>query len=295
MNLVIGATGLLGSEICRQLIKKGKPLKAFVRKTSDQSKTDALKSQGVELVYGDLKDTSSLQAACQGATHVISTASSMLSRQEGDSIQTVDLEGQLHLIDAAKAAGVQQFVFISFVKDPALSFPLSDAKFKVEEHLKASGMEYTILEANFFMEVWLSPALGFDYNNASARIYGDGQSKISWVSFVDVAKFAVAMLGSSEARNNVFEIGGPEAVSPLEVVEIFEEISKKSFTTEHVAEETLQVQKENAADPLQESFTGLMLDYASGKPMDMTQILQIYPLSLLSMRDYARNVMADSQ
>ena len=55
--------------------------------------------------------------------------------------------------------------------DPEVDFPLSAAKRAAEERLKASGMTYTIVRANYFMEVWLSPALGFDYPNARARIY----------------------------------------------------------------------------------------------------------------------------
>ena len=291
MNLVVGATGLLGSEICRQLVEKARPVKALVRKTSDPNKIENLKKNGIDLAYGDLKDKSSLDAACEGVTAVISTASSTFTRQEGDAIQTVDLEGQLHLIDAAKSAGVQQFIFISFVKDPAFPFPLSEAKTKVESHLKNSGMTYTILEANFFMEVWLSDALGFDAAHAKARIYGDGKSKISWVSFVDVAKFAVAVLDNPHAKNAIIKVGGTQALSPLEVVKIFEEISGKSFAVEHVPVDAIQTQKENAPDPLQESFAALMLGYANGNAMDMKQTLQLYPIQMSTVRDYAKQVL----
>src|SRR5687767_1972832 len=109
MILVVGATGLLGGEICRLLSAAGKPFRAFVRTTSDKDKVAQLQDLGAEIARGDLKDRSSVEAACKGVNAVISTASSTLSRQEGDSIQTVDLEGQLNLIDAAKTAGVTQF------------------------------------------------------------------------------------------------------------------------------------------------------------------------------------------
>ena len=93
MNLVVGATGLLGGEICRLLAARRKLVRVLVRATSDHNKVSQLESLIVEIVRGDLKDRSSLDAACQGVSAVISTASSTLSRQEGDSIQTVDLEG----------------------------------------------------------------------------------------------------------------------------------------------------------------------------------------------------------
>src|SRR6187401_3226412 len=90
--LVAGATGFLGAEICRQLREKGKKVKGLVRATSDANKVAQLKALGVETVEGDLKDRGSLERALHGVSSVISTVSSTLSRQEGDSIQTVDDE-----------------------------------------------------------------------------------------------------------------------------------------------------------------------------------------------------------
>src|SRR5688572_28500517 len=159
--LVAGATGHLGSEICRQLRAKNKQVKGLVRATSDAATVARFKDMGVETVVGDLKDKASLDAALSGVSAIISTVSSTLSRQEGDSIQTVDEEGQNNLIDAAIDAGVNQFVYVSFCQ-PGES-PLQNAKRKVEKHLVESGISYTILQPTYFMEVWLSPVLGFDY------------------------------------------------------------------------------------------------------------------------------------
>jgi uncharacterized protein YbjT (DUF2867 family) len=285
MNLVVGATGLLGGEVCRLLAAEAKSVRAMVRPTSDASRVAQLESLDVEIVQGDLKDRSSLDVACWGVSTLISTASSTLSRQEGDSIQTVDLEGQLNLIDAAKAAEVDHFVLISFPPID-VSFPLQTAKRTVEDHLKGSGLTYTILQPTCFMEVWLAPALGFDPGNAQAQIYGSGENKISWISYKDVAKFAVASLDSLEAHNAVIELGGPEALSPLEVVRIFEESKGRKFGVQHVPEEALMRQKETASDPLQQSFAGLMLYYSHGNVIDMHETLRKFPLKLTSVRDY---------
>src|SRR5256712_11117147 len=114
MILVVGATGLLGSEICRRLTQRGNPVRALVRTTSNHDRVAKLEGLGAELVRGDLKDRASLDAACRGASAVISTASSTMSRQEGDSIESVDRQGQLSPVDPAAAAGVKHFVPISF-------------------------------------------------------------------------------------------------------------------------------------------------------------------------------------
>ena len=285
--LVAGATGFLGGEICRQLIAKNKNVRALVRVTSDPNKVAQLKELGVEIVEGDLKDSSSLDNALHGVSAIISTVSSTFSRQEGDSIKTVDDEGQNNLINAAVHADINQFIYISFCAMPD-QFPLQTAKRKVEKHLVESGLNYTILQPTFFMESWLSPALGFDYPNATATIYGEGKNKISWIAIKDVASFAVASLDNPAAKNISMELGGLAAISPLEVVNIFEANHGKHFKLQFVPEEALRAQKDAAQDPLSESFAALMLSFALGSEINMKNLLDVFPIELTTVNDYAK-------
>ena len=288
MNIVVGATGFLGSENCRRLAQQGKPVRALVRTSSDPAKKEALQNLGIELVEGDLKDAASLAVACQGVTAVISTASVTISRQAGDSIQAVDLDGQLNLIQAAKAANVSQFIYVSYSGNIDVDCPLQTAKRTVEQALRESGLTYTILRPSSFMEVWLSPIVGFDVANANVTVYGTGERKISWISLADVAQFAVESLTNPAAQNAVLELGGPVALSPLEVVQIFEAASGKSFAVQHVPAEALQAQLDAATDPIQQSFAALMLAVTQGDEIDMRETLQKFPLQLTSVADFAR-------
>lgn len=290
MILVVGATGNLGGEVCRRLAAEGKSVRALVRPTSDQEKRDKLASYGVELVEGDVRDRASLEAACRGAEAVISTVSSMpfSYAAEDNNIQTVDNDGLFNLIDTAKTAEVGHFVYTSFTMDN--SFPLRDAKRAVEARLKDSGLTYTILRPSYFTEAWLGPMVGFDYDNAKAQIYGTGEKPISWISLFDVARFAAESLDNPAARNATLPLGGPAALSPLEVVQIFEEIGGQSFEVQHVSEEALAEQQQVATDPMQQSFTGLMRWYAQGDPVDMQETLRAFPVQLTSVRDYAKRV-----
>ena len=119
MILIVGSTGLVGNEICTQLAAQKIPFRALVRKDSAPEKVNHLKSLGAEIVVGDLKEPASLADACEGVEKVISTASCTFTMREGDSIETVDRQGQLNLVEAAKNAHVKRFVFISFVNNPA--------------------------------------------------------------------------------------------------------------------------------------------------------------------------------
>jgi uncharacterized protein YbjT (DUF2867 family) len=79
MVLVVGATGLVGSEVCEKLARRGEKVRALVRGTSSKERIAALQSSGVELCVADLKDPDSIAAACRGVNAVISTASSTQS------------------------------------------------------------------------------------------------------------------------------------------------------------------------------------------------------------------------
>jgi uncharacterized protein YbjT (DUF2867 family) len=280
-------------EICRRLVSAGKPFSAMVRSTSDQAKKRALNQLGGQLAQGDLKDRSSLLRACAGATAVITTPTAILSHQHGDTFESVDLRGQMQLVDAACAAKVGHFVFIS-VSGNLLKHgdnPLCVAKQAVENHLRQSRLTYTILRPTFFTEIWLSPHLGFDFANAKATIYGTGENKISYISLHNVADFAVAALSNPAARNAVLELGGPETLSQLEVVRIFEEIAGRPFEKQFVPEEALQARKAAATNPVERTFADLTLAAARGERIDMGETFKKFSVRPRSVREYAKAVM----
>lgn len=292
MNLVVGATGILGSQICGLLAAEGRPVRAFVRPTSDPGKVDRLRGLGVEVVEGDVCALASVAAACQGVDAVFSTVSSMpFCYQAGENdVRRVDRQGVMGLIDTAQAAGAGRFIYTSFTMDS--DFPLRNTKRAVEEYLKQSGLTYTILRLSYTMDVWLSPLVGFDYANATAQIYGMGENPITWISFSDAAKFAVQSLDNPVAQNATLELGGPEALTPLEAIRIFEEVGGQAFTVQHVPEEALAAQQRGATDPMEQSFAGLMSWYARGDVIDMQAMLQAFPVQLTTVREHAQHLFA---
>ena len=266
--------------------------RALVRARSNPEKLAELKGLGAELATGDLKDPASLKAACKGVSAIISAATSVHSQEIGDSIDTVDRQGQLALVDAAEAAGVKHFVLVSFPQ-VAVEFPLQSAKRAVEDRLRRSRMSYTILQPTFFTEVWLSPALGFDPANGKATIYGPGTNKTSWISYRDVARCAVAALNNPRAANATIELGGPDALSPLEVVQLAEGLVGKSIAVQHVPEEVLRGQHAAATDLLQKSFAGLMLYYVAGDVIDPTEARRTLSVDgFKSVREYFQEAVS---
>lgn len=287
MNLVVGATGVVGGEMCRLLIERGERVRALVRPSSDAERVNQLRGGGAELALGDLKSRSSLDAACAGIDVVFSTATSLLSRQPSDSITAVDLDGQRSLIDAAVAGGVRRFVFVSALAIEANSI-FTDAKLQVEDYLRRSGLDFIVLKASCFMDVWLTPHVGFDAAAGTATLYGDGQRTMRWVLSRDVARVAVDAATRAELAKSTVSVGGPDALSPLEVVAIFESITQRKFQVTHVPVEQLEAQLAGATNPTEQAFAALMLRYAAGDPPSPTALPPGLDVQLMSVREFAR-------
>lgn len=289
--LVVGATGLLGMELVRVLKAAGHPVRAMVRSTAAPERRAQLEQLGARIVPGDLKDKASLEAACRDAQAVVSTASATISRQDGDSIATVDDLGQISLIEAAEAAKVEHLVFVSF-PETGLDFELERAKRKVEERVKASPASHTIIKPAFFAETWLSPALGFDPAKGAARLLGSGDGPVSWVSVQDVARFVAAACDSTRFAGQEIAVGGPDPLSQKQVIAIFEELGGPKVQTEApMPVAALEGMLAGASNPIEQAFAALMLLVAKGFTVDPRPAQALLPGRLVTIRDYATRIL----
>lgn len=295
MILVAGATGVLGSEIVRRLRARGEEVRAMVRATSAPEKVERLQKTGAEIVRADVKEPQTLLAACDGVNAVISTITTILTSQPGDSFEATDGEGNKALIDAAKGAGVSKFVFVSFDTTKSPEMPLRDAKKDVEEHLKSSGMDYTILHPSLFFESWLGPMLFADPEAGTAKVYGDGTAKIRYVAVADVAEFAVQSLSRSVARNATVAVGGPDEISQRDAIRIFEEAYGKKFSLIEVPEAVLEAQLRAAQNPFDKTFAGLMLGVARGFDSGIQPQFDKFPMQMTSPREYVKRMANASE
>lgn len=112
MNLVTGATGLLGSHIVEQLRKRGRPVRCLVRFGADLS---WLKTQGVELVEGDLTNKASIERAAEGVQCIYHAAARVGDWGPWAEFQKITIDGTNNLFDAAEKAGVPRFIHVSSI------------------------------------------------------------------------------------------------------------------------------------------------------------------------------------
>ena len=156
---VTGATGLTGSNVCDQLIKRGDDVRALVRPTSD---TAALAQMGVDLVEGDIKEAADVRRAAEGCDAAIHTAALLgAAQQDLTEFQAVNATGTTHVLDAAAALDMRRVVALStgtFFDDTAPGISIEDAPVADQ----SSGDPYNQTKLAAFQEAHNRAAAGQD-------------------------------------------------------------------------------------------------------------------------------------
>lgn len=233
MILIIGGTGSLGSLTARRLLAKGTAVRIMTR---TPEKAAELRKLGAEVVRGDLLDKASLARACLRVEKVLASAHSIMGRGMQAS-KYVDLQGHKDLVDAARTAGVNHFVYTSaYQHDPQYdSVPFFRFKHEVEAYLQLSGLTYTILRPTAFMESHAEMFIGQPIlDKGKVSLFGKGQSPRNFVAADNVAQFAVMALSDPDFSGRIVDIGGPENLTNMEVVRLYEKLAGRPAKVSHV-------------------------------------------------------------
>lgn len=286
MILVIGATGQLGGLIARRLLHRGDAVRVLVRDLSSAAARD-LAEAGAHLVLGDLADTASLRTACESVRGIITTANSM-SRGDPDTIESVDRRGNANLIDAAVEQGVRRFVFISALgADAHHPMPLLQAKGETEQRLRESGMDWTALQPDFYMDMLPMAVVGAPaLAGGAVTLVGEGRCRHSMVAISDVADYALAALDRDDAVGQTLRIGGPEAVSWRDVLAAFERHLGRDIPVSFVA-------PGHPIDGMPGMLTGLLAALETyDSPLDTGGLAKRYGVVQTSLDDFVHGVVA---
>ncbi|MEP7034226.1 MAG: SDR family oxidoreductase [Dermatophilaceae bacterium] len=207
MILVAGGTGLLGRLVVARLIDAGRSVRVLTR---DPVAANDLVDSGVELVTGDVRDPGSLGPALSGVSTVV-TAVHGLAGPGGVTPETVDREGNRNLINAA-ALGAQpaEVILVSTVgASPNHPMELFRMKWAAEEHLRTSGLPWTIVRSNAFIQTWVELLRQTAGTSGRPRVFGRGDNPINFVWAQDVADAVVRSAVDPAVRGQVIEVGGP--------------------------------------------------------------------------------------
>jgi uncharacterized protein YbjT (DUF2867 family) len=210
MILLTGATGKIGGETAKQLIEKGASLRALVR---NEAKAADLQAAGVELIVGDFADADTVKRALDGAEKAF------LLAPNGEHQQAQEKQ----FVDLAVAAGVKQLVKMSSleaVADAQTAIP--KIHWASEEYIRASGLDWTMIKPNFFMQNLLTSAATIKGQRKFFLPMADGTTGMSDIRDIG-AVCAEALTGEGHAGQS-YEITGPEIVTFHDVAERFSQV-----------------------------------------------------------------------
>ncbi|HEX6040250.1 SDR family oxidoreductase [Longimicrobium sp.] len=214
--LVAGATGQLGRQVAGELRRRGWNVRALTR---DPARLAALGLPAEAALRGDLRDAASLRPACAGADAVVSCAgASMRLGGLGDrrGFMEVDWAGNRALLDAARAAGVRRFVYVSvFGAERLRGTVYVDAHERFVDALAASGMDYAVVRPTGFFS-FMGELVRMAAKGRGAVI-GDGGARTNPVHETDVAAACADALAGTERR---IDVGGPDTFTRRELAEL---------------------------------------------------------------------------
>ena len=213
MILITGASGSVGKAVLQEASRKGSKFRAMFRSKQEAAKAPA----GCETVLADYSDKQSLRNALEGVTSIYVVCSPIP--------QLVELEG--NVLGVCKESGVEHVVLNSALG--AGDFPKSFPSWhrKVEDKLKATGMSYTILRPNGFLQNIVA------FNAPSIRAQGAfyaamGDAKVSYLDIGDIAVVAVKALQGGAHSGKTYELNGPEAISNHELAKRISSITGRA-------------------------------------------------------------------
>jgi len=212
--LVAGASGQTGRLVLEQAEREGYRVRAMAR---DPEKARNEIGDSWEWMKGDVREPATLASVMAGVTYVI-CAIGATERSGPNSPEFVDFGGVRNLTDAARAAGVRQFVLISsagtgggggafgWLLNTVLMPGILDWKAKGEQYLRASGLDYTILRPGGLTQ---DPGGRAGLRFTQGDTLGGGT-----IARADVAMLAVHALGNSAVSRTTFEVANDESAAP---------------------------------------------------------------------------------
>lgn len=274
--LVTGATGQQGGATARQLLAKGRRVRALTRKPEGAA-AKALAQLGAEVVQGDLEDAASLRRALEGAWGVFAVQNTWEAGVEREE------EQGKRIAELAREAGVQHYVYASVGSaHRKTGVPHFDNKSRVEERVRGLGFpSHTIIRPVFFMENLLGP---WFLNGDKLIMAIQPTTKLQMIAVEDIGKFGALAFERHEALNRAeLDIAG-DAVTLPEAARVLGEALGRSLTfVQPPIEEVRKAAGEDMA---------LMLEWFDrvGYNADIPALKEKYGIPLQSFADWTRSL-----
>jgi NADH dehydrogenase len=234
MIFVAGATGFVGGHLLQSLKESTEPVRCLVR---DEKKAEWLRARGVEAVLGDILDPASLGPAVEGADTIVHLVG-IIAEAGGLSFDAVHVRGTENLVRAASASGARRFFYQSALgADRDSPYRYLQTKAQAEETLLSSKIPCTIFRPSLIV----GSGDGFTIRTKQlisagpvVPVPGRGLAKFQPIYIADWVRCFHAVLTKGDFENETFELGGPEQLTYLEILQEIMEVLKVRKKIVHV-------------------------------------------------------------
>jgi NAD(P)H dehydrogenase (quinone) len=277
MILVTGATGQLGTAVIQTLLKKtsAAQIAALVR---DENKAASLKEKGVDVRVGSYDDTTSLGRAMQSIEKVLLIAGTDEEKR---------VQQHQNVIDAAKKADVQCIAYTSrTLKDrTTLANKLMMGHFQTEDHIKESGLNYTIFRNVLYMDS-ISQFVGGEKVFETGINLPTGQGKLPFALRSDMGEAIANALAGGGCNNKTYNLTGSESYSFDAIAATLTKLSGKEvkYTPLETTAFEAQLKERGVPEMMAQRVVGFLTDIKNGQEdevsPDMERLLRRKPATL---------------
>ncbi len=288
--LVAGGTGLLGREITKALLDAGHEVTVGSRSKPAREPMDPRASW----VSIDVTDPATLVPAMDGVEAVVDAVqfpnSPIENPKKGYTFERIDLGGTKNLVDAAREAGIGHFILISGVgADENGEYHWFRFKWQEEQHLKASGVPYTILRPSWIYgprDVSLNRFLNFAKFLPFIPVIGNGKTRINPLFVGDLAAHVAATPGNDATVGKTFEIGGPTVMTMDEVIRTALKVAGKKRFLLHSPKPLMKLVASVIQHAPGRPLTPDAIDFITADGVaDTSELQAVYGLPLHSVED----------
>ncbi len=242
-----GGSGFIGRAIARRLLAGGGITVRVLTRNPEKARAQ-LDLAGVQFVSADIEQPASLKDALAGVSTIVDAIQfdgyPVENPGRGLTFERIDYGGALALIDAAKQAGVAQFIYISgAAADENSAHPAFRAKGRAERAIRESGLSYTIFRPSLVYGPEDKVVNGLARALRYAPVFGvpgTGRQKVQPVLVDDLAA-CVMLAVSGRGRNGTYDIGGPDLMTFDEMMRIIMDASGHRRPLFHIPETVLRV------------------------------------------------------
>lgn len=215
--LVTGAAGFVGSNTVRRLVELGKPVRAVVRSSAKARIRLGDLADKIEIVEGDVTERESLPPLMKDVLAVVHTVAISMEKG-GRTYEEVNYQGTINIVDAAEAAGVGRFIFISQNgADSSLPYRFLQSKGRAQDYVAASKMRWTALRPSAIFgpqdEFFNTFARLVQITPLVFPLIGGGHAEFQPVSIYDVVEAVVRSLDDDSTIGKALDLGGPEVLT----------------------------------------------------------------------------------